>query len=138
MEAGLSLQINDLPKARHLIDKVLLEVLARPVAVRQIAANLVHNALDAIAGRVDAATTVSAGLRDDQVWLRVVDDGPGVPEEARERIFDAWYTTKGQQGTGLGLYLARELVRADGGELILEEAGAGGANFLVTWPAYRE
>jgi signal transduction histidine kinase len=110
-----------------------LVVRARPAAVRQIVLNLVHNALDAVRGVPSASVTLGAGADASGVWLRVYDLGPGVDPAVRDHIFEAWFTTKGQEGTGLGLYLARSLARADGGDLELEDRGPG-ASFLVRWP----
>ena len=75
--------------------------------LNQVWANLVDNALDAATSRV----AVAAGRQGSSVVVRVVDDGPGLPPEIRERIFDPFFTTKPVgQGTGLGLDIARRLV----------------------------
>ena len=64
-----------------------------------------------------------------QLWLRVADNGPGVPEDMRERIFDPYFTTKGEgAGTGLGLPVSRSVARDHGGELLLEMGSAAGAD----------
>lgn len=100
--------------------------------LNQVWANLVDNAIDAAphAGRVD----VSAAHRDGTVVVRVVDDGPGVPEELIARIFDPFFTTKPQgQGTGLGLDIARRLVRQHDGVLEVESR-PGRTEFRVVLP----
>ena len=82
--------------------------------LNQVWANLVDNALDAAKGRV----AVAAGRQGHSVVVRVVDDGPGLPPEIRERIFDPFFTTKPVgQGTGLGLDIARRIVRRHHGEI---------------------
>jgi signal transduction histidine kinase len=63
----------------------------------------------------------------------VRDDGPGVPEEDRRRIFEALFTTKAK-GSGLGLALCRRIMEGHGGTVELE-ATSGGASFLLTIPA---
>jgi signal transduction histidine kinase len=77
--------------------------------LNQIWANLIDNALDAVAdsGRVD----VSATCERQYVVVRVVDNGPGIPEQIRHRIFDPFFTTKPVgKGTGLGLDIVRRLI----------------------------
>lgn len=90
---------NDLPK-----------VLGFAGELNQIWGNLIENALDAAprGGHVE----VTARREGERVVVRVVDNGPGIPAQIRERIFDPFFTTKPQgQGTGLGLDIARRLVR---------------------------
>src|SRR5512140_137786 len=82
--------------------------------LNQVWANLVDNALDAARSRV----AVAAGRRGQSVVVSVVDDGPGLLPETRERIFDPFFTTKPVgQGTGLGLDIARRLVLRHQGEI---------------------
>lgn len=99
---------------------------------------LISNALDAVAaappkgepGRVELSCRRTA--REDggsgQAWeLRIRDNGPGVPVSLRERIFAPYFTTK-QEGTGIGLALALQVVRAHGGSLTLLDTPNGAAN----------
>ena len=75
--------------------------------LNQIWGNLIDNALDAApdGGRVEVNARVA---RRQRVVVRIVDDGPGIPEEIRSRIFDPFFTTKPMgQGTGLGLDIAQ-------------------------------
>lgn len=66
--------------------------------------------------------------------VRISDDGPGVPEEARERIFDPFFTTRAA-GVGLGLAIVQRIVSAHGGWLALEESELGGACFVIGLPS---
>jgi signal transduction histidine kinase len=69
--------------------------------------------------------------------LRVCDEGPGVPPEEREQIFQRFHrgrTTSGQAGFGLGLAIGRELAQRMGGELALEDNAATGATFVLRLP----
>jgi signal transduction histidine kinase len=87
--------------------------------LNQIWANLIDNALDAIpeAGRVELLASREGG----RVVVRVVDNGPGIPDDVRQRIFDPFFTTKPMgQGTGLGLDIVRRLVRHNDGEISVE------------------
>jgi len=98
--------------------------------LNQVWANLVDNALDAAKGRV----VVSAARQGPSVVVRIVDDGPGLPPEIRERIFDPFFTTKPVgQGTGLGLDIARRIVRKHQGE-IEADSRPGHTEFRVTLP----
>jgi two-component system, OmpR family, sensor histidine kinase KdpD len=82
--------------------------------------------------------SVSAGLKDKRVIIRVKDRGPGIPERERERVFDKFYrrqTTKTHvPGTGLGLYIAREIARAHGGDVWVEGEPGSGSEFCVALP----
>ena len=79
--------------------------------------------------RVSAHAAVDKG----GVILMVCDNGPGVDESLREKIFDPFFTTR-RDGTGLGLYLCREIVESYGGEIRVDNLPAGGARFLVRLP----
>jgi signal transduction histidine kinase len=98
--------------------------------LNQVWANLVDNALDAAKSHV----TVTAGQQGHSVIVRVVDDGPGLPPEIRERIFDPFFTTKPVgQGTGLGLDIARRLVLRHHGEIEVDSC-PGHTQFSVRLP----
>ncbi len=100
--------------------------------LNQVWANLIDNAIDAVpeSGRIE----VTADGRDDSVVVRVVDDGPGVPEELMGRIFDPFFTTKPMgQGTGLGLDIARRLVHEHDG-VIEVDSRPGRTEFRVILP----
>jgi signal transduction histidine kinase len=66
--------------------------------------------------------------------VRIIDTGPGIPEAERRRIFDMHYTTK-TTGTGIGLYLARTIVEAHGGEISVENRPGRGSEFRLRLPA---
>ena len=100
--------------------------------LNQVWANLIDNAIDASpeSGHVQ----VCASSRDGSVMVQVVDHGPGVPEEIRERIFEPFFTTKPQgQGTGIGLDIVRRLVRQHGGSIEVA-SGPGRTEFQVILP----
>ena len=108
-------------------------VLADPDRVRQVVGNLLENA-----GRFARARVLVEVTRDrDGVAVLVDDDGPGIPEADRARVFDRFYRGRlpGGPGSGLGLPLARELAAADGGTVVALESPLGGARFEVVYPA---
>ncbi len=104
-----------------------------PGQIELLVLNLLVNASDPEVGarRVRVQTRRDGGA----ACLRVTDDGRGVPEELRQRIFETLYTTRPGRGTGLGLSLARSIAGAHGGQVLLEPAGAEpGSSFLVRLP----
>jgi PAS domain S-box-containing protein len=101
----------------------------------QVVLNLLLNARQALAGRPDARIRVETAVAGPSLTLRVRDNGPGVPEEIRERIFDPFFTTRGPgEGTGLGLAIAFDILREHDGTLELEPDPEGGACFVLRLP----
>jgi signal transduction histidine kinase len=90
--------------------------------------NLVRNAIDV----GSTAVIVEAG-RNSDLAIDVKDNGPGVPAELREHLFDAFSTAR-NGGTGLGLAIAREIARAHQGEISLISSSDKGSHFRVTIP----
>ncbi len=103
-------------------------------ALRQVALNLLTNALQAMpkGGRLHCSTRLrpSGGA----VEVRVADTGHGIAEADRPRLFEPFFTTR-PEGTGLGLALCREIVLGHGGKIELESSGPEGSVFLVVLPA---
>ncbi len=99
--------------------------------LKQVVLNLARNALEAMP---DGGTfRLEAGRAPHALMLTVADSGAGIPPEARDRIFEPYYTTK-VKGLGLGLPLARQIVEAHGGTITVEPVAGGGTRFLVTLP----
>jgi signal transduction histidine kinase len=96
--------------------------------------NVLRNALQATppGGRVEACVAADG----ERVQLTVIDTGQGVPEEMRDAIFEPFVTTRqGRGGTGLGLAVTRDIVRAHGGEITVEPNAPTGTVVRVTIPA---
>ena len=106
-------------------------VVCDPFAVRQLLLNLLLNALDFARSRIVVTTSRT---EDGAVELSVADDGPGVPEGDRSRIFQRFVTTR-PGGNGLGLSTSREIAEVHGGSLSLSDTPGGGATFRVRLPA---
>jgi signal transduction histidine kinase len=104
-------------------------VRADPRRLRQVFANLLSNAALVGARRVE----IRGGSRGDHIGLIVADDGPGIPPELRERIFEAFATGR-SGGTGLGLAVSRRLVEQHGGTLELADTTGAGAVFELRLP----
>ncbi len=97
--------------------------------------NLVNNALDVCAQQPDPDTArlcVRATLHDGIIRVSVEDNGPGIPDEIRERIFEPFFTTRAA-GTGLGLAVVQAVVRAHRGTVNVH-SGASGSRFVVEFP----
>ncbi|MET0387210.1 MAG: ATP-binding protein, partial [Polyangiales bacterium] len=96
--------------------------------------NLVRNAAQALADRNPPRTILVKSARSDhRVLLQVHDNGPGVPEADRARIFDPYFTTK-SEGTGLGLPIVKKVVLEHGGEISCGASDLGGAAFCIELP----
>ncbi len=114
-----------------------LPVCGDPERMAQILAALLDNAIRYTPK--GGSITVSGRLLDDQAEASVKDTGPGIAPEHLPRIFDRFYRaeearTRAGGGTGLGLSIARDLARAQGGELTAESVAKGGALFRLTLP----
>jgi signal transduction histidine kinase len=105
--------------------------------IRQVLVNLCLNALEAVGegGRVYVSCEVLAPARDEPRWVELLvdDDGPGIPVELRERIFEPFYTTKAA-GSGLGLSIVHAVVSQHGGVIRAEDAPGGGARVVIRLP----
>lgn len=114
----------------------LPRVRAHHDALSRAFANLLLNSAEAIGvgpGAVDAVLEMDDGV----VTVRILDTGPGIPEDRLERIWEPDFTTK-SRGTGLGLALVRQTVHAHGGSIQASNRPAGGAEFRVVLPAAGE
>ena len=108
--------------------------------MQRVLENLLKNAREALlaraAGGGDRRVLLRAWVEDgDTLAVRVADTGPGIPEEMVNHLFEPFATTGKKQGTGLGLVTVRNLVKAHGGDILVETAAPeGGAAFTVTLP----
>ncbi len=136
----------DLVSYRFTIDEISIEGRLDPALptivgdanrLEQVVVNLLSNAIDALRlikppRRLTVDSFVDARLG--RVCVTVTDNGPGVGAEVAQRLFRPFASTKGLRGTGLGLYISRQLVREAEGELELAPHGERGARFLVWLP----
>jgi signal transduction histidine kinase len=104
---------------------------ADPEHLVRALANLVRNAAEAGARHV----RVAAQNEGREMVVLVSDDGPGLPDAVRERLFEPFVTGGRPGGTGLGLAIAHDLARANGGTLTLVSSGPGGTVFRLGLPA---
>jgi signal transduction histidine kinase len=105
--------------------------------LRQVIANLVGNSIDACPQK-DGVIRIRVLTQRGRVLIEVNDNGSGIRKEDQGRVFEAFFTTKKDFGTGLGLWVSKELVEKNGGQLSLVSNGRGsGATFTLSFPAHR-
>ncbi len=111
-----------------------------PNRFRRVIINLVENAAQALAAAEetcpDGTITLRTRLADEQIEITVEDNGPGIPPENVERIFEPLFSTK-SFGTGLGLPMVKQIIEQHGGTIELTSTPGAGARFLVTIPLHR-
>ncbi len=106
-------------------------------ALDQVVMNLLRNAVDAVA-ELNAAwigISVETHLNTRETWLRVQDPGPGIPRALQSFVFEPYYTTKAH-GVGLGLFAARQVMNACGGDIWVRSEENGGATFEAKFPPW--
>ncbi len=110
-------------------------LIADAVQLQQLVFNLIANAMEATVGRESPGATVriSSSSLQDGVQVSVEDNGPGIPAQDRQRIFDAFHTTK-ESGLGMGLTICRSVVEAHKGHVYAETSDLGGAMIRFQLP----
>lgn len=104
--------------------------------IHQVALNIINNAIDAVP-RSEGVVNVTLEFDEDEnaAILTVGDNGDGIPEEMREKIFDAFYSTKGHGGTGLGLAVAKKIVDEHQGRITVKSVTNEGTLIRIVLPA---
>lgn len=100
--------------------------------------NLLTNAGDAVAAEGGRIWIRARTVDEHRLEIEVSDNGPGIPPEVREAIFDPFFSTKGSAGTGLGLAVTQKIIEEHGGRIEVGEAPGGGARFLIVIALGRE
>jgi two-component system sensor histidine kinase KdpD len=114
------------------VDPKIPSLVADPVQLERAFANIFENGARQGGGRPVLVRSRETGGR---LVVRVVDQGPGIPEHERERIFEPFYRREeGHQGFGLGLAIARGFIDANGGEVGVESVPGQGSTFVVSFP----
>jgi signal transduction histidine kinase len=132
-EAGVALSVEVAPG--------LPEVVCDPDGVRSVAMDLISNALDACSWKDYSPTQepevqlrVVLADRPGHIELQVRDNGDGMPEEVRKRIFTPFFSTKEKKGTGLGLAVVARIVESHEGDTYVDSKPGEGATFRVSLP----
>ena len=111
-----------------------LEIDADPEQLYRIVLNLVRNAAQALGERSDGAIVISARRELRQIQIDIEDNGPGIPENMREKLFQPFAASSRPGGSGLGLAIARDLARAHGGDVTLVSTSPAGTIFRIAIP----
>lgn len=131
MDSVLELYANKIKAKEIAVDRrynFCPPIIGIPGEIRQAMANLISNAMDAVGNRgkilLQIECTQERGERVAEIAIQ--DDGPGIPSEVMEHIFEPFFTTKRDVGTGLGLYMTRQIVGRHGGTLEVRPSGSRG------------
>lgn len=126
---GIHIQVTRELKPCHDVEGIASEL-------REVLSNIILNSVDALnkTGQISFSTYQD----DDNVYLRVSDDGMGMPEEVRKRIFDPFFTTKGKRGTGLGLSVAYGIISRHKGEIQIQSQEGKGTVTTIRLPKASE
>lgn len=117
------------------LEEVLPLVSIDHLQIEQVIINLVVNACHALENTPQPKIVVTTTYDKDRVSVSIADNGPGIPKEKWETIWQPFYTTKEEgKGTGLGLAISKGLIRDNGGTILLDESEFGGAKFELAFP----
>jgi len=129
----------EISRAKLAAAELVVELGSPPLAMLRPAdcvtaiVNLIFNAVDAIQG--NGSVAVRTGTSDGESWVEVQDNGPGIPANIRAQILEPLFTTKGKQGTGLGVPIVFAFTQRHGGRLDIESEPGQGARFRMCFPA---
>jgi signal transduction histidine kinase len=119
------------------LDDAVPDIAIDTIQIQQVISNIVQNALDAMQTiPIQRRQVLVRNFVNAEGWVQVAisDTGPGMEEELKARVFEAFVTTKGKQGMGIGLSLCRSIIEAHGGRLWVESEVGQGATFAFTLP----
>lgn len=121
--------------ARYDLAKVLPPTQGDLVLVRQAILNVITNACQAMEEQTDSRTLdIKTWADDGSIHVSIQDSGPGVPIDLRESIFETFFSTKGNSGTGLGLGVVKSVMKRCGGSVRLNQQPGNGACFTLSFP----
>jgi len=118
-------------RCRLELDGALPHLTLSPTQLKCVLDYLIGNAVEAMEG--GGKLEIKTGIEDEEAVICIRDSGPGIPPEIRERIFEPFFSTKGE-GTGLGLYNALQIVRSMGGTIEVESEIERGTLFKIKLP----
>lgn len=123
------------------LDRISVEIQSSPsvkadrIKIQQVLLNLVKNAAYAIRGRENGHISIKLSTDADQAVIVVSDNGCGMTPEVAAQIWDPFFTTKDEEGTGLGLDVVKAIVESHGGTITCESAPDQGATFSIRLPS---
>ena len=123
-QSGITINLGVLPDAFVIVDKILIQ---------QVLLNLLRNAVEAVADQENRNVALTAEIQGDTVQISVSDNGPGIAEEIRGKLFQSFVSTK-KTGMGMGLSICRTIVSSHNGCLWTEPNPTGGTIFRLILP----
>ncbi|MEJ2285138.1 MAG: ATP-binding protein, partial [Desulfobacterales bacterium] len=129
----------------NLADKTTI-INASPQQIGQVIMNLVNNAVEAIvhapefkeklkdSASIGGQIVIDTDYRDEEIAIRVKDNGPGIAENDLEHIFDPFFTSKKKMGMGVGLSICHGIIEDHEGTITARNSADGGAEFTITLP----
>jgi signal transduction histidine kinase len=108
-----------------------------PNSIHSMLVNLMENSIDAC--RIDESkmshhVTLTGGFDEESVVFEITDNGIGMDQETKEKVFSLFFSSKGSEGTGLGLFISHKIVKSHGGEIEVDSVPGAGTRFRVTLP----
>ncbi|MEN9867427.1 MAG: hypothetical protein RL748_3017 [Pseudomonadota bacterium] len=139
LETVLRIYQSQIGKKVHLVRhyQEIAPLLCFPDQLNQVWTNLIHNALQAMHYQGTITLEISCYREDDRDYARVgiSDNGPGIPDAIRSKIFDAFFTTKPPgEGTGLGLDIVKKIIEQHHGKIEVQSPAGSGTSFIVSLP----
>lgn len=107
-----------------------------PESIHRAVLNIVSNAIDAVHQTEGGAVVLQTGYDKDQdmMLVAVSDNGPGIPDEQRDTVFNVFESSKGSRGTGIGLPVSLKIIREHGGRISIDSEPGSGTRFVLSWP----
>jgi signal transduction histidine kinase len=141
VETALVLMNNKLVDQHIRLDKNLGKIAAARAnssQLAQVVVNLVDNAVYAVKDNPEKIIRIDTNETDQQVTIRIVDNGTGIPTEAQKHLFEPFYTTKEVgTGTGLGLFICHTIIQRHNGKIEVKSAPGKGTEFVISLPKIR-
>lgn len=109
-------------------------VMAEAEGIHRAILNVLNNAVDALCETENGRITIAIHRNDTQVFIDIVDNGPGISPDDVQRIFSLFESTKGSRGTGLGLPVSQKILREHQGDILLASELGKGARFSIVLP----
>jgi signal transduction histidine kinase len=117
----------------------LRKVVLDPKGIQRCLLNLISNAIDACAQKTEGHVDISTSKISEHMFcICVADNGCGISEENRSKLFQMFFSTKGSKGTGLGLAVTKKIITEHGGEIEVESEVEKGTRFFIKLPLREE
>jgi len=134
--AELEVNISHITFVRRL-RRNLPKIIGDEEKLGQVLLNLIQNAIQAVSGTGEIVIETRFPVSDDMLEVNIIDDGPGIPKDYREKVFDPFFTTK-DGGTGLGLSICHSIVEKHQGDINIECGEEVGTKVSVRLPVKQE